>query len=375
MKPLRGLIILGEDAYRLVYGPDELRGIAQHVELLAPPQTRESIAAHKNLLSETDVIFSGWGGPVLDQAFLDSAPRLRGFFYGAGSLASILTSAVWERRPRLTITTALAANAVPVAEFTLANILYALKHGWRLSREMRQPRTAAPVDGRLVPGCYRSTVGLISLGTIARRLLALLKPFELNVLVYDPFVEPAEADALGVACVPLEEMFRRCDVISLHAPQLVETKGMITGKLLGSMKPGATFINTARPLIVRQDELIEVARQRPDLQFVLDVTDPEPLPADSPLRALENVIVTPHIAGSVGNECRRMGRFMVEELERFVAGRPLLGAVTPASIRHTSHIPWWTTPPIPSAEEADRLSGGPKVTVSLHVPRGGVAKV
>jgi phosphoglycerate dehydrogenase-like enzyme len=144
---------------------------------------------------------------------------------------------------------------------------------------------------------------------------------------------------LDVESTPLAELFRRSDVVSLHAPLLDETVGLIAGEHLAAMKPGATFINTARGGIVSQDELVEVARRRPDLQFVLDVTEPEPLPPDSPLYALENVVLTPHIAGSVGTECRRMGRYMVEELRRYLAGEPLQWLITPELAAISSHRP------------------------------------
>jgi phosphoglycerate dehydrogenase-like enzyme len=182
-------------------------------------------------------------------------------------------------------------------------------------------------------------VGLASLGVIARTLLKLLKPFDLNVLVYDPFLSPAEALALGVEKVSLEDLFVRSDVVSIHTPSLPETFGMITGEHIASMKNGATFINTARGELVRENEMIDVLTHRQDLQAVLDVTLVEPPPADSPLFTLPNVVLTPHIAGSVGTECQRMGRYMVDELERYVAGVPLKWTVTPEGAKNSSHRP------------------------------------
>jgi phosphoglycerate dehydrogenase-like enzyme len=197
------------------------------------------------------------------------------------------------------------------------------------------------VDRNSAPGCYNATIGLISLGVIARSLLKLLAPFELNVLVYDPFLTDVEAAELGVENVTLDQLFRRSDVVSLHTPLRPETDRMITGEHLASMKQGATFINTARGAIVREEEMIQVARHRSDLQFVLDVTDPhEPPVPDSPLYELPNVVLTPHIAGSAGGECRRLGRYMVQELERFVAGEPLKWAVTPQSVQVTVNRPF-----------------------------------
>ncbi len=121
----------------------------------------------------------------------------------------------------------------------------------------------------------------------------------------------------------MRELFQQTDVVSLHAAEIPATRGMITSELLSMMKPNATFINTSRGSLVREDELASVLRHRPDLHAVLDVTEVEPLPADSPLHRLDNVMLTPHIAGSQGRECQRLGRHMVEELDRYLAGRPL----------------------------------------------------
>jgi phosphoglycerate dehydrogenase-like enzyme len=345
MQSLRGLIVLNNDAFRLTYGADELRDIARHVRLIAEPLTTDALVRRPELLHEVEVIFSGWGGPRLSEQFLAAAPLLRAFFYAAGSLSSILSDAVWARD--LIVTSAAAANAVPVAEYTLASILFSLKHAFHFARKVREQRNYDPLERNGAPGCYGSIVGLISLGSIGRKLLQLLKPFDLRVIVHDPFLTDAEAEQLGVERVELLELFERSDVVSLHTPQLAETEGMITAKHLRAMKSGATFINTARASIVRQDEMLEVAAARSDLQFVLDVAEPEPPEPSSPLYWLPNIVLTPHIAGSAGAECRRMGRYMVEELERFVAGKPLRWAVSRDSIRNSSHRPFFLSQPRP----------------------------
>jgi prepilin-type N-terminal cleavage/methylation domain-containing protein len=335
-KPWRGLFILDEKSRDMIYGCDEIMDLTRHVQWIGEPQTRESIVDRKDLLAETQLIFSGWGGPVLNKSFLDAAPNLQAVFYGAGAMGNILTDAVFDRG--LVVTSAWHANAVPVAEYSLSMILFSLKHGWRLTRQTQEQRCFPQRDD--APGCYHRTVGLISLGAVGRALLRFLQPFDLRVIVYDPFVTRTEADALGVErAETLEALFARSHVVSLHAPCMPETHGMITGSHLELMKPGATFINTARGAIVMEEELLDVATRRSDLQFILDVTHPEPPPASSPLYTLRNVVLTPHIAGSVGNECRRMGRYMVQELERFVAGQPLRWQVTRESIQHNSHRP------------------------------------
>lgn len=323
MKP-KGLFVLPENFYDLIYGPDERRDIAALADIFAPRQDTAVLAQNPAALTEAEVIFSGWGAPHMDAAFLAAATKLKAVFYGAGSIKGMVSDAFWARG--IVVSSAFAANAVPVAEYTLGQILFALKLGWRNVRRLQQGR---PYWERpRVPGAYGSTVGIVSLGMIGRLVCEHLKRFDLKVIAYDPFVKPADAAALGAELCPLAEVFSRSEVVSLHTPWLKETEGLITGELLASMKPDATFINTARGAVVREDEMIAVLRNRPDLQAVLDVTHPEPPAADSPLYTLPNVTMTPHIAGSMDNECRRMGRYMVQEFQRYLKGEPLRWSIS-----------------------------------------------
>lgn len=320
---MKAIYLLNPEAYNLIYGPDERQEIARLVEVVAPPQTAASITADPSPLAHAEAIFSGWGLPVMDEAFLAAAPNLRIVFYGAGSIRRMVTPAFWQRG--IQITSAYAANAIPVGEYVLAAILFSLKQGWRYIRQVRELHTF-PVKGD-VPGAYGSTIGLVSLGMVGRRVTQLLKHFDLHVLAYDPFVSEDEAATLGVELCGLEELFRRADIVSLHTPWLPETEGMITGAHLASMKEGATFINTARGAVVREVEMIRVLQNRPDLTAVLDVTFPEPPAPESPLYTLPNVVLTPHVAGAMGAECRRMGQAMIAELQRYLAGEPLLWGI------------------------------------------------
>jgi phosphoglycerate dehydrogenase-like enzyme len=320
----KGLFLLNADAYAKIYGPAEQAEIEQLVQLYAPPQTAQSIQENPALLHQADIIFSGWGMPVMDESFLAAAPNLKIVFYGAGSIKYCTTPAFWQRG--LLITSSYAANAVPVVEYTLAQILLCLKKTWQYVLGIkREGRYINPLP---VAGAYGSTVGIISLGMIGRMLSERLRTFDLNVIAYDPFVSAETAGALGVTLCGLDEIFQRADVVSLHTPWLPETVGMITGAHLAAMQPGATFINTARGAVVREQEMIEVLQQRPDLLAVLDVTYPEPPVAGSPFYTLPNVILTPHIAGSMDNECRRMGRIVVEELQRYLRGEPLCWSIS-----------------------------------------------
>jgi phosphoglycerate dehydrogenase-like enzyme len=276
------------------------------------------------VLAEVEVILSGWGAPAMDGAFLAAAPNLRVVFYGAGSIRRVATPAFWERGVR--ITSAYAANAVPVSEYALAAILFSLKRGWHFAFSARREKAFSGQSQ--VPGAYGSTVGLVSLGMVGRLVRERLRPFDLRVVAYDPYVTPEEARDLGADLMSLEDLFASSDVVSLHAPLLPETEGMIQGFHLASMKRNATLINTSRGAVVREAEMVEVLGKRPDLWAVLDVTHPEPPEPDSRLYDLPNVVLTPHIAGSLGSECRRMGRLVVDELRRYVAGEPLEHEIT-----------------------------------------------
>jgi phosphoglycerate dehydrogenase-like enzyme len=321
---VKGIYILNEDAYEKIYGIDTRRQIASLVDIVAPPQTAEMIIDDLSPLSAVDVIFSGWGMVKLDEIILDAAPHLKVIFYGSGSIRGFTTDSAWERDVR--ITSAYAANAVPVAEFSLAQIILCLKRGWYYTSTIKNLGKYPPKVH--VPGAYGSTVGLISLGMIGRMVAERLQKLDLHVIAYDPYVSEQEGVELGVKMCTLEDIFQRADVISLHTPWLPETVGMITGKLIASMKRGATFINTARGAIVNEREMIGVLQKREDLFAVLDVTYPEPPEQGSPLYSMPNVVLTPHIAGSMDSECQRMGDYMLAELKRYLGGKPLQWEIT-----------------------------------------------
>lgn len=319
-KRLKGLFILHKSAYDRIYSRRHIALIDRYVDMYAPVQTPESIMKQPALLNEAEVIFSGWGMPKMDERFFDNAPNLKAVFYGSGSVKYFLTELVWEKGVK--ITSAFAANAIPVAEFTLGQIILSLKSAWYHSRCIRENRTFEP-SKCYGPGMYGSTVGLVSLGMIARYLCRLLKPFNVNIIAYDPYIDRADAERLNVELCSLDEVFCRGDVVSLHAPLCEQTIAMIQARHLAMMKPYATFINTARGAIVEDSAIIDVLSVRPDLTALLDVTHPEPPHRSSPLYDLKNVLITPHIAGSMGDECKRMGEYMIEELLRYVSNQPL----------------------------------------------------
>jgi phosphoglycerate dehydrogenase-like enzyme len=321
----KAAFILDPSSHRLIYGPEEMAELRRLTELNEKVVSFRDWANHPEILADTEFLFSGWSAPLMDEYFLRAAPKLRAVFYGAGSVRYFLTPAFWDRD--IVITSAASANAVPVAEYTVATVLLSLRDFWNRAAQAKVGKGWGD-HTRAIHGSFRANVGLLSFGAIGRAVARHLKAFDVRVLVYCPYLEPAEAAAAGVQRVGLEELFKSSDVVSIHTPVLPETIGMVNGRLVSSMKTGAAMINTSRGVIVNQPELVAVLRRRPDLQVVLDVTDPEPPQADDPLLALPNVTVTSHIAGSHGRDCQRMGHYMVEELKNYLAGRPLRWQVT-----------------------------------------------
>ncbi|WP_214326269.1 hydroxyacid dehydrogenase [Nonomuraea sediminis] len=281
-------------------------------------------------LSQTEVLFTSWGCPPVTAEVLAGAPRLKAIVHAAGSVKGHVTQACWERG--IVVSSAASANAEPVAEFTLAAILFANKRVLDIARLYRERRGRLDWDARFPGfGNYRRVVGIVGASRIGRRVIELLRPFDLEVLVSDPYLR----EDLGVAQVGLEELVARSDVVSLHAPDLPETRHLLSRPLLAAMRDGATVINTARAALVDQEALTaEVASGR--LYAVLDHTEPEFLPADSPLYDLPNALVTPHIAGSLGGELARMADLALDELDRYRRGLPFLHGVEPATLSRSA---------------------------------------
>ncbi len=282
-----------------------LRIRTELMTFVAPPLQAESWPQYKAVTADVEAIFTGWDSPKLDAALLTAFPALRVVFHAGGSVKFLVTDDFWNRGIRLTC--AASANAQPVAEYTLAQIILSLKHTWRLAHATRQERRFFRSDAAM-PSTYGSTVGILSLGHVGREVADRLRRLDVKVIGYDPHFSSTDAKVLGVELCSLEDVFARSDVVTCHTPLLPETKHLLRDHHFDRMKSGATFI-------------------RSELFAVLDVTDPEPPLESSLLFTLPNVLVTPHISGSIGPECRRMSRMIIEEARRYVAGEPLLGEV------------------------------------------------
>ncbi|MFD7919023.1 hydroxyacid dehydrogenase [Streptomyces sp. NPDC059740] len=329
-------------ALLLAMGPgiaDRLLHPRHHARLTALTRTDPHLVGHDladpppgvaAALAEAEILLTCWGATPLTEEVLAAAPRLRAVVHAAGSVKHHLTPACWERG--IAVSSAAAANALPVAEYTLAAVLFAGKrvlHSARRYRVLRQDHDwLRELDGA---GNYRRTVGIVGASRVGRRVLELLRPFDWTVLLHDPYLEEAEARALGAHLTPLEALCARSDVVSVHAPQLPTTRHLIGARELAAMPDGATLVNTSRGSLVDEAALLaELTSGR--LSAVLDVTDPELPPRDSPLYDLPNVLLTPHVAGSHGTELYRMADHALDEVERLVHGEPFAEPVHAADL-------------------------------------------
>lgn len=298
-------------------------------ELVGGPRLRTSFAEVAQELATAEVLLTGWSCPRITADVLDAAPKLRAIVHAAGTIKTFVDPVVFERG--VEVSSAAAANAIPVAEFTVAAIVLASKRAFRHRDWFRVSGRKRPLPGAPVLGTLGTTVGVLGASRIGRLVIERLRGLDVDVLVSDPYLSPAEASALGARWCELPELFGTSDIVSVHAPLLPETDRLVSAELLAAMPDGGVLINTARGGLVDHVALErECVAGR--LDAILDVTDPEPLPPDSPMLRLPNVFITPHLAGAMGNESTRLGEAAVTEIERLAAGKPLAHGITYADL-------------------------------------------
>ncbi len=320
------LIAIPEPLRSRILPPSLVEQLQEVAPVAVAPTPDDLLASDtRALLAEAQVLVTGWGSDLVDAEVLAAAPRLRAVVHTAGSVRPVVTREVYARD--VAVSSQAWANALPVAEYTLAMILLAAKGVLRAQDRYRAAMGPVEVHSELAGfGTYGTQVGIIGASAIGRRVIELLAPFDLTVALYDPTLEADEAAALGVTLMSLQDLMRTSRVASLHAPWLPSTEGMIGAAELAALPDGATFINTARGALVDEPALVREL-QTGRIEAVLDVTWPEPPSHDSPLWTLPNVVLTPHVAGSAGNELERMGASAVREVARVLRGEPLHHAV------------------------------------------------
>ena len=274
--------------------------------------------------SNADAIVTVWGSPYIEASLAEAAPNVKIIAHAAGSVKGLIDEGIWD--VGITVTNAASAIATYVGEFALLAAL-------ALLRSLPKYSPGAPAEAWKTMACdgwetlVGKTVGVIGLGQTARSFLRYLTPFNCNVIAYDPYASTEKASGLGVELVSLEEVLTKSKVISLHAPITEETKGMLDSERLKLVSDGAVFVNTARGILIDHNALArELATGR--FKAALDVTYPEPLPPDHPLRSMPNVLLTPHVAGPTRDGRRDLFRTVVDDLRLFWAGKKPKNLVT-----------------------------------------------
>jgi phosphoglycerate dehydrogenase-like enzyme len=308
---------------------DRLRNFANVIE-----HPGDEPATHADLLAilpQAEACLTSWGVAQLDAKVMAAAPCLKAMAHMGGSVQRFVSNALWERGVQ--VTTAAPVLAEDVAITTLGLMIVGMKRIWPLGQHIRQGgwRESPYWPAREL---RHKVVGIVGASNVGRHLMRLLKPFEVQILLYDPFLSAAASTELGAEKVELEELLRQADILSLHAPAKPETYHLIDADGLTLLKDDALIINTARGTLIDEPALIAELSKGRFFAF-LDVTDPEPPAADSPLRSLENVVVVPHLAGCI-EDCTHMGDMAVEELRRFFAGEPPLYQITPQVLQRVS---------------------------------------
>lgn len=330
MKPKVAILLLehyrGQLLYNKVVVDKDLKRLEQFAQVttrLMPDAEPDTV---RKAIAGADACLTGWGTPQLTADIIDAAPDLKMIAHTAGSVKPIVSDAVWERGIR--VTSSAAAIAVGVAEHALGLMLSSMKRTYWFNDIIHKGGWLDNDERSKIVETFGIKVGVIGAGNAGRHFIKLLNNFELDILLYDPFVSEEKAKEMGaVKYDSLESMMKEADVISIHAPSLPETTNMLNADNLKLLKDGAIIINTARGAIIDEAALYEELKTG-RITACLDVTEPEPPEEDNPLRSLPNVVLTPHIAGAIANNMGRMGSYSISEVERFFSGQPLKYEVT-----------------------------------------------
>lgn len=309
-----------------VYTPKVLEKLGEYGEL-SRRISKKNIAEHKAWLKDCEIAFATWGMPVFtEEEIREYFPSLRAVFYSAGTVQYFAKPFL---KAGIKVFSAFAANAVPVAEYTFAQISLASKGFFQSAKNYRTLLPRSFVFANSSPGNFSCKVGLAGLGAIGQSVAEKLKDLDVEVFAYDPFVPEERAKELGVTLCSLETLFSECDVISNHLANKKELENVFNFSLFRRMKKHSTFINTGRGAQVAEYSLALSLLLHPSRTFVGDVIKKEYFPYINPLFWCHNAILTPHIAGSTGNEPQRMAYYMMTELEHFLSDGKTKYEVTP----------------------------------------------
>ena len=304
-----------------VYDAETICELQKLTDIEKKIYSKADVVREPNAFSDVDAVFSTWGMPEFTEEEIRAyLPNLKCVFYGAGTVQKFARPFI---HCGVKVFSAWAANAVPVAEMTVAQIILSNKGYFLTNRIYRETgKASAKAVFNKCNGNYGETVGIIGAGMIGRLVIQMLKQYNLKVIVFDPFLSDEKAAELGVEKCELAELFERAFVVSNHLANNAQTQGMLCYDHFIRMRENAVFINTGRGAQVVEDDLVRALTERPDLTALLDVTNPEPPIDGHPFYTLPNCLLTPHIAGSAGDEVARMGEYMLDECKTYLAGEP-----------------------------------------------------
>ncbi|MCQ2795039.1 MAG: phosphoglycerate dehydrogenase [Bacilli bacterium] len=311
---MRAIFVTDQEwQYKRVYDQDVKNKLAKLFTFDTACYNKDMLL--KGDFKDVECIFGTWGMPVLTESEIKKVfPKLKYIFYSAGTVKYFAEPYL---KLGIRVFSAWQANAVPVIEYATSQILLATKGFFQLSTYARKNYKDAHEIMNIFPGNYHTKIGILGYGAIAKGVVKELLKHNEDIYVYAPNITHEEAKTLGVHKVDkLEEIFDKCIVISNHIANLPSTVGMINKDLINRLKDNQTFINTGRGQQVDEKALLNKCKNNPKICAVLDVTYPEPPEQDSLYFKLTNVTVTPHIAGSSGNEVVRMSNYMYEEALR-----------------------------------------------------------
>jgi phosphoglycerate dehydrogenase-like enzyme len=321
MARLKTVVLLTREMQDKVFSQQHLARLHELVDLVPAERDEISPEWQQAAMKDAEIVVTGWGTEPISEAMLDCAPGLQLLCHSAGSIKHLVSNRFAELGIR--VTSAAPALAVGVAEYAFGLMLMSMKSVWACMTATQQGAWDREKVMEWICEPYGATVGIVAASNVGRELIRLCKTLPLKtILLHDPVISDDEAEALGVERVSLEELMRQSDVVQLCAPNVPATRHMINAKMLALLRDKAIFINTSRGALVDEKALIaELESGR--ILACLDVTDPEPPEAGSPLYSLPNCILTPHIAGAVKQNIRRQGDSVVEQIEAFVAGKPM----------------------------------------------------
>lgn len=276
---------------------------------------KQDIVEQPKLFKNVKYIFSTWNMPEFSEREINMFfPCLEAVFYAAGTVKYFAEPFL---NKGIKIYSAAIANGISVAEFTVAQIILANKGYFQSMVEYKkEPSLFSYKKAREISinkyGNYKAKIGIIGCGMIGRKVIELLKSYDVIIYVVDPYISEEETINLGVKKISLEQVFEKCDVISNHLPDNSQTQNIINYSILSKMKNNATFINTGRGRQIVDKDLVRVMKSKPNACALLDVTRYEPLIPFHKLRRQKNIFISPHISGSLNFEKYRLAEYMIE---------------------------------------------------------------